>query len=214
MPSSSLMSGGSAEPGARVTDALAFALAVLALLVVPGPTNTLLAASGAAAGFRGSLRIIPAEISGYALAIGLLMVVFGPLAAAHPALTVLSRLVASLYLAWSAVVLWRHAGRTAEAGRGRIDFRRVFTTTLLNPKALVFAFVIFPPPGSPALPLLAGLFAVLVVGVATLWIAVGAGLARSASSIATPALIGRVAAVALSVFAVLIGGSAIAAVLA
>ncbi len=197
-----------------MTDPLAFALAVLALLVVPGPTNTLLAASGATSGFRGSLRIIPAEISGYAIAIGLLMIVFGPLAAAHPALTVLSRLVASLYLAWSAVMLWRHAEGTATAGGGRIDFRRVFTTTLLNPKALVFAFVIFPPPGSAALPALAGLFAVLVVGVATLWIAVGAGLARSASEVATPARISRVAALVLSLFAVLIGGSAIAAVLA
>lgn len=197
-----------------MTDPLAFALAVLALLAVPGPTNTLLAASGATVGFRASLGIIPAEIGGYSVAIGLLMIVFGPIAAAHPALTILSRLAASAYLAWSAVVLWRHAGQPIGGSAGRITFRRVFTTTLLNPKALVFAFVIFPPLGSAGLPPLAGLFAVLVVGVANGWILLGAGLARSTGGIATPARISRVAAVALSLFAVLIGTSAIAAVLA
>jgi threonine/homoserine/homoserine lactone efflux protein len=195
-----------------MTDPLAFILAVLALLSVPGPTNTLLAASGATAGFRRSLRIIPAEIGGYAVAISVLLILFAPIAASHPELPVLSRLLASLYLAWTALSLWRHAGRPIGSGAGQITFRRVFTTTLLNPKALVFAFVIFPPPQSPALPLLAAIFAVLVVSVANGWIALGAALARSAGGIATPARIGRVAAVALTVFAVLIGSSAIAAV--
>ena len=41
-----------------MTDPFAFALAVLALLGTPGPTNTLLATAGAAAGWRRSLRLL------------------------------------------------------------------------------------------------------------------------------------------------------------
>jgi len=197
-----------------MTDPLAFLLAVFALLAVPGPTNTLLAASGASVGFRRSVAIIPAEIGGYAIAIALLMAVFGPLATAHPVLTILSRLAASFYLAWSAVSLWRHAAASGDGVRGPITFRRVFVTTLLNPKALVFAFVIFPPPGDPHIGLLAPLFAILVVAIAAGWIGFGALVARSASSIATPARISQLAAVAMSVFAVLIGTSAITAAFA
>ncbi|SHG90076.1 Threonine/homoserine/homoserine lactone efflux protein [Kaistia soli DSM 19436] len=197
-----------------MTDPFAFALAVFALLAVPGPTNTLLAASGASVGFRRSLRIIPAEIGGYAIAIAFLLAVFGPLASAHPALTVASRLVASLYLAWSALTLWRGAATAGRGVHGAITVRRVFVTTLLNPKALLFAFVIFPPPGDPHLALQAPLFAGLMIGIASCWIGFGRLLARSASGIATPARISQGAAVAMSIFAVLIGSSAIAAVLA
>jgi len=191
----------------------AFVLAVLALLAVPGPTNTLLATSGAAVGMRRSLKLVPAEIGGYWLAIGILMLIVGPLAAHHPIVPILSKIVASLYLAWSAVALWRQAAREALPGGTPISFRRVFVTTLLNPKALIFAFVIFP--RDPAsLPAFAGLFSALVVGVACGWIALGSSLSRSAAGFATPARVSRLAAVALAVFASVIASSAIAAVLA
>ena len=37
---------------------LAFALSILAILAVPGPTNTLLMTSGVSIGFRRSLRLV------------------------------------------------------------------------------------------------------------------------------------------------------------
>ncbi|MFI5407889.1 LysE family translocator [Kaistia sp. UC242_56] len=189
-----------------------FILAVLALLAVPGPTNTLLATSGAAIGMRRSLRLVPAELAGYGLAIGILMGIVGPLAAEHPIVPILSKIVASLYLAGSAVALWRQAAREALPGGAPISVRRVFVTTLLNPKALIFAFLIFPR-DLASLPGFAGLFSVLVVGVACGWITLGSSLSRSAGGFATPARVSRFAAVALVVFASVMASSAIAAAL-
>lgn len=196
-----------------MNDPLAFALAVLALLAVPGPTNTLLAASGAAAGYRRSLRLLPAELGGYWIAIGVLLLVVGPLAAAHPFVPILSKLVASLYLVYSAILLWRSAGRGMMEGAGPITFARVFTTTLLNPKALIFAFAIFPRGDIATIVPFAGLFSLLVVCVAQGWIALGKAIAHHAAGFATPDRIARIAALVLGAFSLWIGGSAIASAL-
>jgi len=59
-------------------DPVSFTLAVLALLVTPGPTNTLLAASGAIAGLARSMRLIPAELCGYLAAIATLLFIADP----------------------------------------------------------------------------------------------------------------------------------------
>jgi hypothetical protein len=59
-------------------DPVLFALAVLAVLGTPGPTNTLLATAGATAGLRRSLALIPAEAAGYTISILTLGLALGP----------------------------------------------------------------------------------------------------------------------------------------
>lgn len=193
-------------------DPFAFAAAVLALLATPGPTNSLLAASGAAVGLRRSLTLPLGEIAGYGLAISLLALGLGPAIAARPEIAVALKLLASLWVSGCAVRLWRQASGGAAIGPLRVTPRQVFLTTLLNPKALIFALVIFPQrPPLAFLPWLAG-FSLLALIVALGWIGLGASLARSGGAWATPRRIGRGAALALGVFALVIGGSAIAAV--
>ncbi len=193
-----------------MTQPLLFVLAVLALLATPGPTNTLLAASGALAGFRRSLRLVPAEIAGYLISIGLLMAVAGPLIARHPGLGMALRLGASLWLARCAVRLWQGGGSTIEAATAPISFRRVFITTLLNPKALIFALGIIPPGTAVAVAPWLGLFSGLVLAVALGWIALGRALARSAGGRATPWRVWRIAAAGFLVFAAIVAWRAIA----
>lgn len=189
-------------------DPVTFVVAVVALLATPGPTNTLLAASGASVGVVGSLRLVPAEIGGYLTAITALTVVAAPLVAAHAVVAVGLKLAASLWLGCCALRLWREAGEAFEAGETPVSVRQIFVTTLVNPKALIFALVIIPQgPLAQTAPWLAG-FSGLVVAVAIGWIGLGAMLARSAGRLATPRRIRRLAALGLAAFATLVAGSA------
>jgi threonine/homoserine/homoserine lactone efflux protein len=190
-----------------MTEPFAFILAVLGLLATPGPTNTLLAASGAAVGVRRSLHLIPAEVSGYLCSILVLALVLGPVAQNWPLFGTALRVGCGLWLAFLA---WRHW--TAAAVHGveprAVPFGKVFVTTLLNPKGLIFAFAIIPhlAEGNPAaaLPWLAGLVT-LIVAVGTAWIGIGAALTAAG---ARHRWVQRVSAAVLGVFALVISGSA------
>jgi threonine/homoserine/homoserine lactone efflux protein len=85
----------------------------------------------------------------------------------------------------------------------------VFITTLLNPKAHIFAFVLLPPvTSSAAAPWLAAL-SVMIAVAGSDWILLGAFLARSSGSLA-PRLVLQ-ATVILVIFAGSLAGSIAAA---
>ena len=182
---------------------LAFSVAVLGLLAVPGPTNTLLATAGAAGGFPRSLRLLPAEIGGYLVAIGFLTQVVRPLVAGFPTLPLIVRTLAAGYLVWLAFRLWRDPRSATEvSSNSPIKIADVFLTTLLNPKALIFAFVIFPEGTAWELLPRALVFSVLVVSCGGVWIALGAAIRRSSNEYVTKRLVARTSATVLFGFAV------------
>ena len=186
-----------------MTDWGPFVLAVLALLATPGPTNTLMAASGAQRGVVRSLPLLLGELGGYLIAITAWSEIVGAAAAKQPLVAVVAKLVAAAFLLWSAWKLWRDAGRTDLGQRG-ITLSRVFLTTLINPKALIFAFAIFPAVGFMArLPYL-GIHFALVLVTAVGWMALGAVVARSSAGLLTEGRVERITAVALAVFATLL----------
>jgi threonine/homoserine/homoserine lactone efflux protein len=190
-----------------MTEPLAFIVAVLGLLATPGPTNTLLAASGAAVGLRRSLHLIPTEVTGYLCSILALTLVLGPVAQTWPLFGSTLRVCCAL---WLACLAWRHWTAAAEHGveARAVPFAKVFVTTLLNPKGLIFAFAIIPHLAEgnvpAALPYLAGL-TVLIVAVGTSWIGIGAALTAAG---ARPRWVQRVSAAVLGVFALVLSGSA------
>lgn len=120
----------------------AFVATALAILLTPGPTNTLLAASGAAMGLRNALFLPLAEALGYALAISLFLAAAGMLEGVPAALPAL-KLVAAAWLCVSAVKLWSQP-IVPEMPDGRGAFWRVLVTTMLNPKALLVGTVVIP----------------------------------------------------------------------
>ena len=152
-----------------------FLLEVLGVLAIPGPTNSLLFVSGVTRGFGKSLILILAEVTAYLISLSFLLLVLEPVAKGHSTVTQLLRVVCSMYLAYVAVWLWRSGTQNIDKSHP-ITFLRVFLTTLVNPKNLIFAFGIFP--ASPAesyeiLPYL-GSFSAIGTGVACAWIAGGA----------------------------------------
>ena len=182
-----------------------FVVAAVSLLVTPGPTNTLLATSGASAGVRRSAHLLVAELGGYLLAIALLRALLGPMIAATPMLGELLRMAATIYLIYLAIALWHHGNQQTHEN-APVDFIRVFVTTLLNPKAIIFALTLLPSPIGflGLLPWLFGLSA-LIVTVGTGWIIVGRVLGRGLSGIVSGNTGYRLSAVALALLAGVIG---------
>jgi threonine/homoserine/homoserine lactone efflux protein len=135
-----------------------------------------------------------------------LALVLGPVAQHWPLFGSALRVSCGLWLAFLA---WRHWTAAVHGVEPRaVPFAKVFVTTLLNPKGLIFAFAIIPhlAEGNPtaALPYLVGLVA-LIVAVGTAWIGVGAALVAAGTR---HRWVQRVSAAVLGVFALIISGSA------
>lgn len=176
---------------------LTFFIAAYSLLAVPGPTNTLLATSGASAGIARSLHLLAAEVCGYLTAIALLRVVVSPVVAEIPLIGLVLRAALTLYILGLAGMLWRHRARELSAARA-VTFRHVLLTTLLNPKAIVFAFVLLPLQLElPALLPWLVVLALQIVTAGTAWLALGATLGRGVRRLGHPDLVTRGGAIAL-----------------
>jgi len=197
-----------------MTDPVAFVLSVVALLAVPGPTNTLLATAGGLGGVRRSLALVPAEVAGYLLAIGAITLLLRPVLAAWPEGAVTLRVIGGVVLVALAIRLWRRGHLDSGSDRTRTPSIRawhVFVATLLNPKAAVFALGIIPHLGGHAprlaLPYIAA-FVALVVVVACGWVALGSLLRGRDRARVRPLAIRRAGALVLMVFATVLLGSA------
>ena len=178
----------------------------LALLLTPGPTNTLLLVGGATNGFKRSLWLPPAEMLGYLAAIHILAFSIGPFVQQSPLAQLLLRLVLALYLVWLALRLWR----SPQTGLPEqiVTPARVFLVTLLNPKALIFAFIVMPPLNggrwAVAAPYLIGLCG-LIAAASLCWIGLGATIRSGRILAVEPKFIWRLGSVVLIAFAVAIG---------
>jgi threonine/homoserine/homoserine lactone efflux protein len=136
--------------------------------------------------------------------------VVGPLLLAIPALGTVLSAVVCVYFLYLACRLWHHGDLEVPEARP-VTVRGVFLTTVLNPKALIFAFTLLP--SDPSLtwagvvPWLGGL-SVLIVTVGACWIAIGASLRCGAPQVG--AQLGcRAGSVALVLFAGVISGRAV-----
>lgn len=121
-----------------------FHIATLSALVLlmPGPTNTLLLSSGATVGFLRTLKLIAAEMAGYLVAISAWGFFLMGLSHHAPWTAAIIKCLAAGYVAWMAVKVWNihlHVD-----GDNKIEAQNVLVTTLLNPKAFVFASYIMP----------------------------------------------------------------------
>ncbi len=149
-----------------------FLLAVLGLLLTPGPTNTLLAVAGAASGARAALRLVPLVVLAY-------LATTVPLALAGqswshmlPSLRIAMSLAAAAWVAYLAVRLWRMPAGAMSA-RNTVTAGQITLTTLLNPKALIIGLVLLPGEAGE-LPERVAILLAAVMASAALWASLGA----------------------------------------
>lgn len=114
------------------------------ILMMPGPTNTLLMASGYTCGPARTLPLIATEALGYSIAISAWGFVLIELSARYAGIGTAVKLLCAIYLAYLAVRIASTKLLASESRRSAVSSKSLLTATLLNPKAFLFASVVFP----------------------------------------------------------------------
>ena len=145
---------------------LAYVAACIAVVIVPGPTVTVIIANSLSHGARAGLLNVAGTQAGLVIMLGALALGLGTLATHAGALFDWIRIAGALYLVWLGIRMWRSDGRIARAEvtgepaartfRAGRYFWQGFAVILSNPKALLFfgAFIpqfVDPARGDPVL---------------------------------------------------------------
>lgn len=173
------------------------------VLLMPGPTNTLLAAAGLRLGFRRSAHLTAFELAGYLVSITVWGLCFTHASQSLSWLPKILRVASSLYLAWLAIRLWLTADSIETSNVKVIGPRTLFSATVLNPKAILFAGSIFPPAAFATFSIwleAMALFAILLIPIGCAWIAIGAAPREGRLPLLRPAIIQRCASVVVALF--------------
>ena len=173
------------------------------VLVMPGPTNTLLATAGLRSGLRRSAHLTAAEFAGYFVSISGWGYFLSHAATSLTWLPTLLRIASGLYLAYLSVRMWQTADSLPSSAQGTIGLRVLFTATLLNPKAILFGGTIFPAAAFESLGAFVeamAIFTALLVPIGLAWIAFGAELGSGRLMRLSPVHMQRGASIVLAAF--------------
>ena len=189
-----------------------FIVLIITILLTPGPTNTLLASSGIQTGMKRSLKLIPAEVIGYFIAITAWGFLLESVSHYVPWLPPLIKLLSATFIIYLAIKLWITSTKELDLNQPLITSKALFVATLLNPKALLFASAIFPHTAWLNLHeyiVHMGIFLALITPIAFLWIAFGSILISNKISWLNQRNLQRSAAFVLTFFAMPLAYSAI-----
>ncbi|NUF24781.1 LysE family transporter [Acinetobacter oleivorans] len=185
---------------------------VVTILLTPGPTNTLLASAGIQAGVKQSLKLIPAEVMGYLIAITSWGILLESVSYFIPWLPSVLKLISATFILYLAFKLWTTSTNDIKLDNPLITPKALFVATLLNPKALLFASAIFPHAAWEVFHVYfihIAVFLSLITPIAFLWIAFGTVLISNKVTWLNQRNLQRTAAFILTFFAMPIGYSAI-----
>lgn len=183
--------------------------ALVLLLAVPGPTNTLLLRAGVLFGFRAAWRLAFVECLAYVLQVSLWGLALVYLASYSPWALKATQLAAAGYLLYVSYQLWQRKPGVGAPGKDRFSGLHFFWLTVMNPKGLLIVSFIAPIHAFTLLPDYAGFMvtlALVVVPVGSAWIVLGNQIDGIQQSWLTPLRINRVTSVAICCFATLMMG--------
>ena len=119
--------------------------AMLAVLLIPGPTNALLANSAHHQGLAKTFALVPAELLGYLYGISIWALLVHLSLPIWPMLSDLLHLASAVYVFWLAFHLWKTSHLAAHGLSHKVlTPSQLFISTLKNPKTILFAAGIFP----------------------------------------------------------------------
>ena len=154
-----------------------FVLAMMAVLMTPGPSNALLANSAHQQGMAKTIVLVPAELMGYFYAINIWALIIHLSAPVWPNLIHILHFLSIVYVLWLAFHLWKSAHlQQHNQKHPSIQPRELFLTSLKNPKAILFAAGIFPLEtwNSPLnFVMVFAVFALVLLPVALFWMSFG-----------------------------------------
>jgi threonine/homoserine/homoserine lactone efflux protein len=117
---------------------------VALILVIPGPTNTLLFVSGLHVRLRTTLPLIATEALGYFIAISSLGFFLASVSGRFPWLQAVLKGGCAAYISYLALKMWARSHLIKERVDRIVNAKDMFVSTLTNPKGLLFASTIFP----------------------------------------------------------------------
>ena len=154
-----------------------FVLGIIAVLMIPGPGNALVAGAAYQYGQAKASLLIPAILFGYLYAINAWALIIHLLSPIWPNFQMLLHLVSSVYVGWMTFRLCREEQLEKYYSKHQsLQPWQMFSGTLKNPKAAVFATAILPEAtwaGPQQFILVFSIFALLLVPVAVFWMAFG-----------------------------------------
>ncbi|MGO6712183.1 MULTISPECIES: threonine transporter RhtB [Rhizobium] len=119
---------------------LSFAAGVFALLILPGPTNAILAMASQGLTAGRAIVLLGTVVSAYLAIVVPASGLAGPILHAHPLVAQSVKLASAAWVFYLALRLWGVGSSPAEI----VTVRQLAITTLLNPKALIIGLTMMP----------------------------------------------------------------------
>ncbi|CRM05072.1 MULTISPECIES: LysE family translocator [Pseudomonas] len=174
------------------------------LLLMPGPTNTLLLRSGILTGFRRAWPLSLLECLAYLTQISFWGYLLSHIGDSVPWGLKLVQFASVCYLIRTSYLLWCHPDETLKsAPEARVSRLHFFLLTLINPKGLLIVSFIVPVQTFIDLTLyvqFVAQFTAVVVPVGCAWVLFGARIRHGGYAWLTPHAINRTASVVIGVF--------------
>ncbi|MBY5410833.1 threonine transporter RhtB [Rhizobium leguminosarum] len=181
---------------------LPFAAGVFMLLILPGPTNAILAMASQDLTVGRAIGLLATVISAY-LAVVLLASGFaGSLLRDHPVVSQGVKLVSASWVLYLALRLSGIGSSRVEA----VGVRQLAVTTLLNPKSLIIGLTMVPPTQEVATTSAIAILASVLLAVSSIWLLVGRVILGQKKRI--PSLVRRCGSATLAAFSAVLMFSA------
>lgn len=191
-------------------------LALMLLLLAPGPTNTLLLRAGVLFGFKASWRLVSIECLAYLLQVSVWGVALHYLVEYSLWALTAVQLAAACYLLHVSFTLWQRHTSIADSSLDRFSSLHFFWLTVMNPKGLLIVSFIAPIGTFVSLSGYVGfmaLLAMVVIPVGAAWIVLGSRFEGVQKAWLSPLKINRITSVAIGCFATIMMGRLAGAVI-